>query len=176
MNSIVKEIGIDAAHRVPLHQSKCKNLHGHRYTIYAELSGDLFTEGPQTDMVLDYGFMKDLLMTHIDAPCDHGIILSLTDTKFVGMAYDDRLYTQGIYCDWEKEISRAVESDGFWSGQTKYGKTYIIAGIPTAENLAKHWFDVLEKPFAAATHGQAKLSAITVKETPTSIATYRPAV
>ena len=171
MNIITAEIGIDAAHRVPLHQSKCKNGHGHRYGIFAEITGNLFTEGPQTDMVLDFGFLKKLMLEHIDARCDHGIILSNTDTKFLGMAYDSLLYNS--YDTWEKEIEESIKLNGFWFGTSMFGKTYIISGVPTAENLAIHWFNILEPHVLELTNNQARLSAITVKETPTSVATYR---
>ena len=30
-----RQIGIDAGHRVMTHGSKCRNMHGHRYTIEA---------------------------------------------------------------------------------------------------------------------------------------------
>ena len=54
---ISREISIDAGHRVTEHTSKCRNLHGHRYTIQAWCSGPLFSEGEQGGMVLDFGFI-----------------------------------------------------------------------------------------------------------------------
>jgi len=170
MNSITKEIGIDAAHRVPLHQSKCRSMHGHRYVIYMEISGELFQEGPQSNMVLDYGFMKDLMMTYIDAYCDHGIILASDDEKFLTMAHNKNL---NEITDWFCTIQESIKQTGFWAGETLFGKTYIINGAPTAENLAQHWFKRLAPAVLKATNGQAKLTAIIVKETPTSIATYQ---
>ncbi len=175
MNIISKEIGIDAAHRVPLHQSKCKNIHGHRYLVIAEIQGNLCTSGPQTDMLLDYGFLKDLLMQYVDAYCDHGLILAIDDFKFVSMAYDEKLVSHAshIFKDWYEEIVAEVQNTGFWAGTTLFGKTYIMGGVPTAENLAKHWFSRLSQPVAEATNHRAFLSAVTVHETPSSIATYR---
>jgi 6-pyruvoyltetrahydropterin/6-carboxytetrahydropterin synthase len=170
---ITKEIRFDAAHRVPMHESKCHNLHGHSYTIIAEVSGELFTSGPQTDMIFDYGFLKQLLMEHIDATCDHGIILSIQDWKFICMAYDDKIFTTGIFSDWVQEVRKTIDQQCFWSGKTKFGKTYIISGAPTAENLAAHFFKVLSPFIRIATNNQGYLSAITCKETPTSSATYR---
>ena len=172
MHSITKEIGIDAAHRVPLHQSKCRNMHGHRYTIYAEITGELFQSGPQSNMVLDFSFMKELLMKHIDAMCDHGIILASDDSKFIQLGYDSNLWPK--FMNYLAEIHESINIRGFWAGQSAYGKTYIIHGAPTAENLSQHWFKVLGPEVLKATNNQAKLIAITVKETPTSIATYRP--
>ena len=38
---ITREIGLDAAHRVPDHASKCFHIHGHRYTVFATVEGHL---------------------------------------------------------------------------------------------------------------------------------------
>lgn len=45
--------------------------------------GDLFVGGPQTQMVLDYGILKNLMMENIDAMCDHAMIISLQDWKYI---------------------------------------------------------------------------------------------
>jgi 6-pyruvoyltetrahydropterin/6-carboxytetrahydropterin synthase len=173
MHSIIKEIGIDAAHRVPLHNSKCRNIHGHRYTIYAEIAGDLFKEGPQSNMVLDFSFLKELLMAHIDATCDHGIILASDDYTFLKFAHGADIPISQPYSEWIMNVHRTIDERGFWSGATQYGKTYIIHGAPTAENLSQHWYKILYPEIVKITNGQATLIAITVKETPTSIATYK---
>src|ERR1700733_1477369 len=142
-------IETDTAHRVPLHQSKCKNLHGHRYRFTAELTGKLFTEGPQTGMVLDYGFMKQLMMEHVDKKIDHAIIISTQDLKFLYMAYDDKLTSKRshILVDWVNEVEDSVKHNGFWAGESTFGKTYFIYDYPTAENLARHFFKILSPEF-----------------------------
>jgi 6-pyruvoyltetrahydropterin/6-carboxytetrahydropterin synthase len=176
MNIITKEIDFDYAHRVPLHNGKCSSIHGHRATVTVEITGELRENGPQTGMVFDYGFIKQLLMEHVDAKCDHGIILAFDDFKFVSMCYNDKLRTKaigGIFSDWHREVTDEVIKNTFWSGETNFGKTYIIDGSPTAENLAAHFFNVLEPLIPPATNFQACLSAVTFKETPSSSATYR---
>ena len=82
---ITREIGIDAGHRVPDHGSKCRNIHGHRYRVLATCEGPLARVGEQTGMVLDFGFLKEEMMTQIDAPCDHGMIMAASDTLTRGM-------------------------------------------------------------------------------------------
>jgi 6-pyruvoyltetrahydropterin/6-carboxytetrahydropterin synthase len=176
IKSISKEIDFDYAHRVPKHESKCKNLHGHRGTIIVELTGDLIEEGPQTDMIMDFGFLKQILMDHVDALCDHGLILSVDDFKFVSMCYNENLPTKaigGIFSDWHRETVSEVKRNGYWAGQTTFGKTYIINGAPTSEYLATHFFKVLAPKVLEKTNNKAWLSAITFKETPSSTATYR---
>ncbi len=64
MYTMSREIGIDAGHRVPTHGSKCKNLHGHRYTIQAICkAGFLQSEGEQKAMVIDFGFLKEEMLS-----------------------------------------------------------------------------------------------------------------
>ncbi len=62
-------------HRVPEHGSKCRNLHGHRYTIQATCRGLLGDAGEQSGMVVDFGFLKALMMEKIDARFDHRLCL-----------------------------------------------------------------------------------------------------
>jgi 6-pyruvoyl tetrahydropterin synthase/QueD family protein len=76
---IDRKIEIDAAHRVHLHGSKCGRLHGHRYSIHAVCSGPLAEGGEEDGMVMDFGFLKEEMMSVIDDCCDHGLILSEKD-------------------------------------------------------------------------------------------------
>jgi hypothetical protein len=76
---IDRKIGIDAAHRVHLHGSKCGQLHGHRYSVHAVCSGSLAEGGEEDSMVMDFGFLKDEMISVIDNCCDHGPILSEKD-------------------------------------------------------------------------------------------------
>lgn len=161
---ITREIGIDMGHRVTHHGSKCKNLHGHRYTIQATCEGPLFTEGEQQGMVLDFGFLKDEMMKHIDVPCDHGTCLWVEDpfTKdFTGYNNDDM-----------KKLTHVVKTNGGVIINSKFGKLYVVNFVPTAENLAKHWFELLIPAVASRTDNQAKLVQIKVWETPNCSASY----
>lgn len=161
---ITREIGIDAGHRVTYHGSKCRNLHGHRYTVQATCMGPLFTEGEQQGMVLDFGFLKDEMMEEIDSPCDHGTILWIDDPFVLDFA---NKCTQTMV-DWSKE----VKEQGFCSAQSRFGKLYLVPFVPTAENLARHWFARLERKVAARTNDQAKLKKVVVWETPNCSAEY----
>lgn len=161
---ITREIGIDAGHRVTYHGSKCKNLHGHRYTIQATCVGPLFIEGEQQGMVLDFGFLKDEMMKEIDAPCDHGTILWIND-PFT----DEFLYGDEALCE---EMRKDVEAIGYAGCVSKFGKLYIVPFVPTAENLARHWFERLAPRVKARTGDQAELLKVKVYETPNCSAEY----
>ena len=88
--TITRRIGIDAGHRIATHGSKCRHLHGHRYTVEATCrAAALHAAGEQTDMVLDFGFLRDEMLKRIDAPCDHGMILSIDDTDMLSLFCPD---------------------------------------------------------------------------------------
>jgi len=80
---IQKEIEFDAGHRVPLHESKCKNPHGHRYKVEVGILGDLITEGPETGMVRDFGDVKEILTKFVHDVYDHGFILWEGDEEII---------------------------------------------------------------------------------------------
>lgn len=62
----------DAGHRLVGHESKCANLHGHRYKVEATIVG------PNLDAVgrvIDFGVVKELLGGWLDTHWDHTMIL-----------------------------------------------------------------------------------------------------
>src|SRR5690606_11168767 len=121
MYIINKEIQFDAGHRVPLHESKCKNPHGHRYRVVAHIEGELITEGPESGMVRDFSIVKELLTKRVHNMYDHGFIIHELDTATL-------------------EAFKIFEFQGdLVSG---YGwKVIVVPFIPTAECLAKAIFD-----------------------------------
>jgi 6-pyruvoyltetrahydropterin/6-carboxytetrahydropterin synthase len=52
-----KRFHFDAAHFLPFHRGKCKNLHGHRWFIDLELEGPINEEG----MVIDFGLLSSFM-------------------------------------------------------------------------------------------------------------------
>lgn len=114
--SISKEIEFDAGHRVPLHASKCKNPHGHRYKVQAFVTGELITEGPESGMVRDFSIIKQLLTERVHDVYDHGFIVHDQDHDLLD-AFD------GAFRGW---------------------KIIVVPFIPTAECLAKAIYDDLK--------------------------------
>lgn len=170
---VSRRIEIDAGHRLSTHGSKCRNLHGHRYVIEAEATADALREnGEQSGMALDFAFLKTEMRVLIDDPCDHGLILWAGDTDAVSMlapAGRDPI-------SWVAETAARVETEGFVSTtDTRLGwKLYLVDGQPTAETLARHWFERLAPRVIEKSDGLARLSALTVWETPNCRATWRP--
>lgn len=138
MYIISKEIEFDAGHRVPLHESKCKNPHGHRYRLKVEIVGELIKEGPETGMVRDFSIVKQLMMERIHDVFDHSFIIANHDEEM------------------QKAFAASV---GLW-------KINIVNFVPTAECLAKHFYDLLKDDL--------EIVQIQLWETPTSCATFVP--
>ncbi len=170
MYTITRQIGIDAGHRVTTHGSKCKNLHGHRYKIEATCSaGDLISSGEQEGMVLDFGFLKQAMMETIDDPYDHGMILWIDDPWLyeIFLPSADEMLKKTI-----AESMSTVEVAYF--AKSTMGKLAIVANIPTAENLAELWFNLLVPRVVVLSEGAAALTKIRVWETPNCYADYTP--
>jgi 6-pyruvoyltetrahydropterin/6-carboxytetrahydropterin synthase len=59
MYKLKKRITFEAAHHLPEHKGKCKNLHGHSYIVEVEITAPtLNSEG----MVCDFGDIKGIVM------------------------------------------------------------------------------------------------------------------
>lgn len=99
-------------HRVPLHDSKCKNLHGHRYAAEVSCAAEQLTE---EGFVIDFGEIKRILGAWIDEHWDHNVVYQASDGLLAPMA-------------------QAHRSHGL-------RQWYAIEAPPTAEHLARYLFD-----------------------------------
>ena len=168
-----KQIGIDAAHRLPNHESKCRNLHGHRYEIEAVCELTVSEEDQHfnhSGMIIDFSFLKEEMLLAIDSVCDHGLILTVEDEAMLFiLCPDDTPFDQ-----WQDTIASEVSTEGyFFTNHNRLAsKLYVMAHQPTAENLARHWFFRLQKRVDERSRGLAKLVKVGVWETPTSYAQY----
>ena len=85
MLTITRRLEIDAGHRLMKHESKCRNLHGHRYRF------DITVSAPELDevgRVIDFGKVKELVGGWLDRNWDHGMLLQEGDPfiEFVSQA------------------------------------------------------------------------------------------
>lgn len=170
--TVTRQIAIDAGHRVMTHGSKCRHLHGHRYTIEATcLAHHLQADGEQSDMVLDFGFLKEEMMAEIDSPCDHGFLAHVEDIELLDMFCPENADT----VEWIAAIRHAVQRDGYCltAATRMETKLYVLDVNPTAEQLCRHWFGRLKPVVAAKSGGRAQLQEIVVWETPHCRAAYR---
>jgi 6-pyruvoyltetrahydropterin/6-carboxytetrahydropterin synthase len=71
MITICKTFEFAAAHHLPYHKGKCKNLHGHNYSLEVEISGPINQEGSEKGMICDFGILKTVVTAHILEKVDH---------------------------------------------------------------------------------------------------------
>jgi 6-pyruvoyltetrahydropterin/6-carboxytetrahydropterin synthase len=75
---IAKEFTWEMGHRLPFHEGKCKNLHGHSYKCMIEVTG----EPDENGMVLDYYELKKITEP-IFEELDHSFIVWKKDKELI---------------------------------------------------------------------------------------------
>src|SRR6185312_5345272 len=87
---VEKAITIEMAHRLQYHEGKCRNIHGHSWSIKIAVSGKPTEDihSPKDGMVADFYILKRAL-TCIEELFDHSITLASSDPLA------DVLYQQG---------------------------------------------------------------------------------
>ncbi|MDH2918179.1 MAG: 6-carboxytetrahydropterin synthase QueD [Sideroxydans sp.] len=136
---ITRRLEFDAGHRIPNHTSQCKHLHGHRYAIEITLSGDVIdTEGESAQgMVMDFSDVKRIAKTELVDKWDHAFLVYRNDKTV-----RDFLATLPDH------------------------KTVTLPVVPTAENLAKIAFDILNPAYQDTYGNQLRLERVRLYETP----------
>lgn len=115
MYSLQAESTFDAAHFLAGHADKCRNLHGHRWLVRAEIVGErLQNQGAERSMLVDFAGFKQALKQLADA----------LDHKFI--------FEQGSL---KPETVAALQSEGFMLFETPFR--------PTAEELARWFYQAL---------------------------------
>jgi 6-pyruvoyltetrahydropterin/6-carboxytetrahydropterin synthase len=66
---ISRRFTFEAAHFLPDHPGKCKNLHGHRWELIVEIAGML-----QNGMVMDYADLKKIVEENVIDQFDHKVL------------------------------------------------------------------------------------------------------
>ena len=75
-----RRLEFDAAHRVTRHESKCRNLHGHRYAAEVTASAPRLDD---LDRVVDFGVLKSVVGAWLDEAWDHATICNEDDHALV---------------------------------------------------------------------------------------------
>lgn len=139
MLTITRKMEFDAGHRIPDHNSQCRNLHGHRYTLLITLTGDVVHKDGASDngMIMDFGDIKALAKAHLVDLWDHAFIVYAKDTA----------------------VRAFLES-------MPDHKTVLMEQIPTVENLAQAAFDILKSVYQDRFGRHMSLTKVTLYETP----------
>jgi len=61
----------EAAHKLPHHPGKCRELHGHSYKLYVSVQRDV---DPQSGMAIDFGELKSIVREAVVDRMDHRYI------------------------------------------------------------------------------------------------------
>ena len=101
-------IEFDSAHRVMKHESKCRNLHGHRYRIELTVVGDLDPLG----RVIDFGEMKRLVGAWVDEQLDHGTLLNANDDDLIELCRQNGWKLYVMDCN---PTAENIARDVFWA-------------------------------------------------------------
>jgi 6-pyruvoyltetrahydropterin/6-carboxytetrahydropterin synthase len=91
---IAKEFNWEMGHRLPFHEGKCKNLHGHSYKCMVELSGKPDKNG----MLFDYYDLKKI-MDPIIEELDHSFMVNRSDKELIEIL--DRLKSNKVIVDFD---------------------------------------------------------------------------
>ena len=137
MYHLKTEAHFDSAHFLAGYNGKCANIHGHCWKLEVEISGEeLQSNGEKRGMLIDFGDLKKAVRAAADS-FDHTLIYEKGSLKAATLA--------------------ALGDEGFSLTE--------VAFRPTAENLAKYFYDML-------TAQSLPISRVTVYETPENCAYY----
>ncbi len=143
---ITRRLEFDAGHRIPNHNSQCKHLHGHRYAIEITLSGNVITtEGAsEQGMVMDFSDVKRIAKERVVDVWDHAFLVYRGDKTVLDFL-----------------------------GTLPGHKTVVLEVIPTAENLAKAAFDLLDDAYRNTFGNDLRLERVRLYETPNNWADHQ---
>lgn len=113
MYTLISEASFDSAHFLAQYEGKCRNIHGHRWTIKVEIYGeDLQENGSCRGMLVDFGDLKKYLKELADY-YDHALIIEKDSMRELTL--------------------NVLKGDGF--------RIIEVEFRPTAENFAKYFYN-----------------------------------
>jgi len=137
--TITRRVEFDAGHRVPDHNSQCRNLHGHRYVLEATVKGEVCNEpgNPENGMITDFGALKEIMQAEVASQWDHAFLVYQDDQVVV------------------KLLSSIPDH-----------KTVVLPVVPTAENLAELAAQKISSALTAQYGDKIILTNVRLYETP----------
>src|SRR5262245_56077209 len=75
--SITRKLEFDAGHRIPNHESKCRNVHGHRYVLECTVTGPQVSQAGDSSesMIVDFGALKEIMNQYVVNVWDHAMLV-----------------------------------------------------------------------------------------------------
>ncbi|MCM1497496.1 MAG: 6-carboxytetrahydropterin synthase QueD [Clostridium sp.] len=137
MYTLQTSADFDSAHFLKGYDGKCSNIHGHRWIVEVTVtSEDVEEEGQIRGMIVDFKTLKEDLKQLADE-LDHSLIMERGSLK--------------------GKTKEALDEEGF--------RIVELPFRPTAENLAKYFFDQMEEM-------GYQVMLVKVYETPNNCAGY----
>lgn len=93
--SVTRSFTFEAAHQLPWHDGKCRNLHGHSYRLEVTVSGPVGEQG----IVVDFAEIRRAVEREILARYDHTYLNELLDNPTAELIAEDcfkRLHAAGL--------------------------------------------------------------------------------
>ena len=157
---VSKEIQVDYGHTLPNHYGFCNQIHGHRARIVATVQGHYENkEGTEQGMVLDFKFLKEIMMNKIHGVLDHGFAIWKDDTREIEVTLSE------VQKNRIMEDTINIETLEFIKARNE--KVLITELPPTAEVLAKWAFRQIKSELPQG----IVLVSVMWYETPNSFAT-----
>lgn len=110
--SVVAKYKFSSGHRLMNHENKCRNLHGHNYSVFIHAESET-GEMDDAGRIVDFSVIKEKVGNWIKENWDHTMVLYKGDEVAI----------------------KAVEPC------MTHKPTFIMNEHPTAENMARHLFD-----------------------------------
>jgi 6-pyruvoyltetrahydropterin/6-carboxytetrahydropterin synthase len=85
MPTCTRKLEFDAGHRLMKHESKCRNVHGHRYVVEITCDAERLDE---VGRVIDFSDIKRIVGGWIDEVLDHGFIVQDGDPILAALRAD----------------------------------------------------------------------------------------
>jgi 6-pyruvoyltetrahydropterin/6-carboxytetrahydropterin synthase len=99
---IAKEFNWEMGHRLPEHFGKCKNIHGHSYTMLVELEGNIHENG----MVMDYHDLRKIVVPLIEK-LDHAFMVYKDDIEVI--QFLERIDSKKVVVDFQSTVENITK-------------------------------------------------------------------
>jgi len=121
-------------------------------------------------MVLDFGFLKDAMLSVIDKSIDHGFVACVEDHELLRHFLPEQENASDVLV----LVRSSLRETGYWLSTDHLdevrtlldSKLYVIPYIPTSERLAEHFFTRLKDPIRQESNGVGELTNLRFWETP----------
>lgn len=71
MLKVCRIFRFEAAHYIPNHQGKCKDVHGHSYKLEVEVIGGFQVDGSEVGMIIDFKRLDNIVTSVVINKFDH---------------------------------------------------------------------------------------------------------